>query len=80
MHAHFFHAGSPRADWAQLNASRLEAGRRIGIRYHVASVLGSWGATSPTYFQSPQDTVSGNDVMLGGAGRPPRLWYAPTSR
>lgn len=64
VHAHFFHAASPRADWAQLNASRLAAGRRIGIRYHVASVLGSWGATSPTYFQSPADTVSGNDFML----------------
>lgn len=63
VHAHFFHARSSRADWAQLNASRLAAGRRIGITYHVASVLGSWGATSPTYFQSPQDTVTGNDVM-----------------
>lgn len=64
VHAHFFHASSPRADWAQLNASRLAAGEKIGIRYHVASVLGSWGATSPTYFQSPADTVSGNDFML----------------
>ncbi|MEP7381509.1 MAG: amidohydrolase family protein [Gemmatimonadota bacterium] len=64
VHAHFFHPGTPRADWAQLNASRLEAGQRIGITYHVASVLGSWGATSPTYFQSPADTATGNDVML----------------
>lgn len=64
VHAHFFHAASPRADWAQLNVSRLAAGEKIGIRYHIASVLGSWGATSPTYFQSPADTVSGNDFML----------------
>jgi predicted TIM-barrel fold metal-dependent hydrolase len=63
VHAHFYQAGSARADWAQLNESRLAAGRRIGITYHVASVLGSWGATSPTYFQSPGDTVAGNDVM-----------------
>ncbi|MCC6771809.1 MAG: amidohydrolase family protein [Gemmatimonadaceae bacterium] len=63
VHAHFFHAATPRGDWAQLNASRLAAGRRIGITYHVASVLGSWGATSPTYFQSSRDTVTGNDVM-----------------
>ncbi len=64
VHAHFFHSGTPRADWAELNASRLDAGQRIGITYHVASVLGSWGATSPTYFQSPTDTATGNDVML----------------
>jgi len=64
VHAHFFQAHSTRADWASLNARRLEAGDRIGIRYHVASVLGTWGATSPTYFQSPTDSVSGNDFML----------------
>lgn len=63
VHAHFFQPGSARAEWAQLNASRLAAGDRIGVRYHVASVLGTWGATSPTYFQSPNDTVSGNDFM-----------------
>jgi predicted TIM-barrel fold metal-dependent hydrolase len=63
VHAHFFFEGCGRADWAALNASRLAAGERIGIRFHVASVLGSWGATSPTYFQSPADTVRGNDVM-----------------
>lgn len=74
VHAHFFHANSPRADWAHLNASRLAAGLRIGIRYHVASVLGSWGTTSPTYFQSPADTVSGNDVMLAvQAAHPDRV-------
>ncbi len=71
VHAHFFHAASPRADWAQLNASRLAAGEKIGIRYHVASVLGSWGATSPTYFQSPVDTINGNDFMLAVQGDHP---------
>jgi predicted TIM-barrel fold metal-dependent hydrolase len=63
VHAHFFYEGCGRADWAALNASRLSAGARIGIGIHVASVLGSWGATSPTYFQSPADTVRGNDVL-----------------
>jgi len=64
IHAHFFQQGSARADWAALNASRLRGGERIGITWHVASILGSWGATSPTYFQSPDDTVSGNSAML----------------
>lgn len=64
VHAHFFPEGSGRHDGASLGRRRLEAGERIGITYHVASVLGSWGATSPTYFQSPDDTVRGNDAML----------------
>ncbi len=65
VHAHFFFQGCGRYDWAALNARRLLAGEAIGISYQVASVLGSWGATSPTYFQSPADTVVGNDAMLG---------------
>jgi predicted TIM-barrel fold metal-dependent hydrolase len=65
VHAHFYQAGSGRASWQALNASRLEAGDRIGITWHVGSILGSWGAKSPTYFQSPDDTVAGNDAMLG---------------
>lgn len=64
VHAHFFAAWSARADWEALNANRLEGGARIGITWHVASVLGSWGAASPTYFQSAADTVRGNDFML----------------
>ncbi|HEX4936105.1 MAG TPA: amidohydrolase family protein [Gemmatimonadaceae bacterium] len=64
VHAHFFQPDGARADWATLNARRLEGGAAIGIRWHVASVLGTWGATSPTYFQSPDDTVRGNDFML----------------
>lgn len=63
VHAHFFQPEGARADWATLNTRRLEGGAQIGITYHVASVLGSWGATSPTYFQSPNDTVQGNDFM-----------------
>ena len=71
VHAHFFFDGCGRHDWAQLNASRLAGGARIGITYHVASVLGSWGATSPTYFQSPADTVVGNNAMLDVQRRHP---------
>jgi predicted TIM-barrel fold metal-dependent hydrolase len=42
----------------------LRAGAAIGISCHVASILGSWGRYSPTYFQSPADTQRGNDEML----------------
>jgi predicted TIM-barrel fold metal-dependent hydrolase len=64
VHAHFYQDGAGRPDWRRLNARRLEAGDRIGISVHVASMLGSWGATSPTYFQSPADTRAANDEML----------------
>ncbi|MGE0352047.1 MAG: amidohydrolase family protein [Gemmatimonadales bacterium] len=64
IHAHFLHERSPRADWRERNASRLRAGERIGIRFHVASILGTWGATSPTYFPSPADLEYANTVML----------------
>ena len=64
VHAHFYHAHTPRADWRERNASRLEAGRKIGITIHVASVLGSWGRTSPIYFPSPRDLEEGNDALL----------------
>jgi uncharacterized protein len=64
VHAHFYQQGSGRASWKELNVSRLDAGDRIGITWHVGSILGSWGATSPVYFQSPDDTVTGNDAML----------------
>ncbi len=63
-HAHFYHPGSSRPDWAERNASRLEAGDRIGVRWHVASILGSWGRTSPTYFPSPADLTVANDALL----------------
>ena len=64
IHAHFLHAGGPRADWAERNSSRFRAGEAIGIDWHVASILGSWGRTSPTYFPSPDDVVAGNDALL----------------
>ena len=63
-HAHFHSPFTNRADWPRYNASRLDAGDRIGIRMHVASVLGSWGHTSPTYFASPADQTQANDWML----------------
>jgi uncharacterized protein len=64
VHAHFYHAACGRADWEQVNQARLRAGDRIGISCHIASILGSWGATSPTYFPSPRDCSTGNDAML----------------
>src|SRR5947207_11761153 len=64
VHAHFYHDRSPRADWRERNASRLRAGDKIGITIHVASVLGSWGRTSPIYFPSPPDVELGNDALL----------------
>ena len=68
-HAHFYHAGSGRSDWADLNAARFRAGERIGITYHVASILGTYGFSSPTYFPSPADVTLGNDAMLEIAAR-----------
>ena len=68
-HAHFYTESSGRADWGDLNAARFRAGERIGISYHVASVLGSYGFSSPTYFPSPADVTAGNDGMLDIAAR-----------
>ncbi len=62
VHAHWYHAATPREDWADVNAARLRAGERVGVSWHVASVLGTWGRTSPTYFASPADATLGNDV------------------
>jgi predicted TIM-barrel fold metal-dependent hydrolase len=64
VHAHFYHDRTPRADWRDRNASRLRAGEKIGISWHVASILGSWGAGSPVYFPSPTDIREGNDRLL----------------
>ena len=47
VHAHFYHERTPRSDWRERNQSRLDAGDRIGISVHVASILGRWGLTSP---------------------------------
>lgn len=64
VHAHFYHDRTPRADWRERNASRLSAGDKIGVTLHVASILGSWGLTSPIYFPSPRDLTYGNDALL----------------
>jgi predicted TIM-barrel fold metal-dependent hydrolase len=71
VHAHFYHPASGRADWQRVNAARFRAGERIGIRAHIASILGSWGHTSPTYFPSPADVTIGNDAMLAIASEHP---------
>jgi predicted TIM-barrel fold metal-dependent hydrolase len=63
VHAHFYHAASGRADWKRVNDARLRAGDAMGVTYHVASILGSFGHTSPTYFPSPLDVSVGNDAM-----------------
>lgn len=70
-HAHFLHAGAGRSDWQTVNDARFRAGERIGITYHVASILGSYGFTSPTYFPSPTDVVAGNDAMIALLEREP---------
>jgi hypothetical protein len=64
IHAHVLPARCGRRDWRERNAARLRAGERIGITVHVASVLGTWGHTSPIYFPSPADVTFGNDEML----------------
>jgi predicted TIM-barrel fold metal-dependent hydrolase len=63
-HAHFLHAGCGRSDWKEVNAARFRAGKVMGITCHVASILGTFGFRSPTYFPSPEDVTSGNDAML----------------
>jgi predicted TIM-barrel fold metal-dependent hydrolase len=79
VHAHFYQPGSGRANGDALNRSRLQAGDQVGVTWHVGSILGTWGATSPTYFQSPTDTVAGNDAMLATVEAEPnrvRAWAA----
>ncbi|HEY3933653.1 MAG TPA: amidohydrolase family protein [Gemmatimonadales bacterium] len=73
VHAHFYQPAGARADWAERNASRLKAGATIGITRHVASILGTWGRTSPTYFPSPADVCAGNDALLALMAQHPRL-------
>jgi hypothetical protein len=64
VHAHFYTERSARPDWQRVNARRLSAGRRIGITAHIASILGTWGARSPTYFPSREDVEHANDAMV----------------
>ncbi len=66
-HAHFHTPHTNRADWMRYNQARLEGSARIGVRCQVASVLGSWGYTSPTYFASPEDQTRANDWMFSFA-------------
>ncbi len=63
VHVHFLHDRCGRADWEAHNARRLAWGERLGISLHLASILGSFGHTSPTYFPSPDDVSYGNDAM-----------------
>ena len=63
VHAHFYTERSARPDWRERNASRLAAGDRVGITIHVASILGTWGRTSPTYFPSPADLSHANAAL-----------------
>jgi uncharacterized protein len=71
VHAHFLHDRSPRSDWRERNESRLRAGERVGITVHVASILGTWGSTSPIYFPSPVDIEYGNNFLLSLQGSHP---------
>lgn len=71
-HAHFLHAGCGRSDWEAVNAARFRAGEVIGVTCHVASVLGTYGFRSPTYFPSPPDVTVGNDAMLALCRSHPR--------
>jgi len=71
VHAHFLHRACGRADWEVRNQARFRAGTRIGISVHVASMLGTFGFTSPTYFPSPPDVTLGNTEMLALQEREP---------
>lgn len=71
VHAHFLHARAGRRDWELPNRARMRAGERIGITVHIASILGTWGQTSPVYFPSPRDVTLGNDEMLAIQDREP---------
>jgi uncharacterized protein len=70
-HAHFYHAQAGRADWREVNEARFRAGEYMGITYHVASILGTYGFRSPTYFPSPADVTLGNDELLALCAREP---------
>ena len=63
VHAHFLHERTPRKDWRERNASRMRAGECVGITWHVASVLGTWGLRSPIYFPSPADVTAANEIQ-----------------
>ena len=64
VHAHFYTERSGRSDWEALNRRRLDYGERVGITAVVASILGSYGHGSPTYFPSREDVEHANARML----------------
>lgn len=64
VHGHFYTERSGRADWREVNRRRLAYGERIGISTVVASILGTYGFRSPTYFPSPTDVEHANARML----------------
>ncbi|MFQ6045827.1 MAG: amidohydrolase family protein [Gemmatimonadales bacterium] len=63
VHGHFHTERSGRADWQVLNERRLATCERVGVTGIVASVLGSYGARSPTYFPSVDDVEHANSWM-----------------
>ena len=63
VHVHYLHDRCGRADWREANAHRLECSDRAGVTINIASILGSFGFTSPTYFPSPDDVTYGNRAM-----------------
>ena len=79
VHGHFLHELCGRSDWAERNAHRVARGDDIGITIHIASILGSWGQTSPTYFPSPDDATLGNKAMRRIAGEHPGKVFAYTT-
>ena len=76
VHAHFFTDRSGRTDWQERNASRLAAGRRMGVTAHVASILGTWGTRSPVYFPSAGDLRHANDRLAAMCADHPGVVYA----
>ena len=46
-HAHFLHAGCGRSDWAEVNAARMRAGKRIGNRAWEGAHGLEWEIPSP---------------------------------
>lgn len=64
VHGHFYTERSGRTDWEAVNRRRMTCGERVGITHVVASILGTYGFRSPTYFPSPEDVGHANDAML----------------
>jgi predicted TIM-barrel fold metal-dependent hydrolase len=75
VHSHFYTEESGRPDWLRLNERRLAVASRIGITAQVASILGTWGRRSPTYFPSPDDVRHANHAMAALCRAHPRAVY-----